>query len=262
VKAIDDRLKAIDDPLEAINNPVEAIADPLEAVNDPVKAIADPLEAIADALKAIADRVNRVERSRPHDRGPWSLPARCRVVAHRRGCGPPRCGAMAAGVEATRRRSTVRRRAHARGESTMTIRRVSPQEAKELIDQQGYVYVDVRSTGEFDQGHPTGSFNVPVAQPGPGGMAPNADFLAVMQANFPKDAKLVVACLAGGRSQRACAMLEQAGFTNLVDQRAGFGGAKDPFGRVVEPGWQAAGLPVVSGPDTERGYETLRKKKG
>jgi rhodanese-related sulfurtransferase len=139
----------------------------------------------------------------------------------------------------------------------MPIRRVSPQEARELMDQEGYVYVDVRSTGEFEAGHPTGAYNVPIAQPGPGGMAPNPEFLAVMKANFPTDAKLVVGCLAGGRSARACAALEAAGYTNLVDQRAGYDGAKDPFGRVVEPGWSRVGLPTTAGPDTERGYAAL-----
>ena len=143
----------------------------------------------------------------------------------------------------------------------MPVRRVSPQEAKQLVDSDGYVYVDVRSTGEFDQGHPSASFNVPVAQPGPGGMAPNPDFLAVMEGNFAKDAKLVVGCMAGGRSARACGMLEQAGFANLVDQRAGYGGAKDNFGTVTEAGWVAAGLPTQAGPDAERGYAALAKKK-
>lgn len=142
----------------------------------------------------------------------------------------------------------------------MPTRRVSPQEAQELVKNEGYVYVDVRSTGEYEQGHPEGSFNVPLAQPGPGGMAPNGDFIAVMKKLYAPDAKLVIGCAAGGRSARAAAALEQAGFSDLVDQRAGFDGAKDAFGRVSEPGWARAGLPVASGPDAERGYAALRSK--
>ena len=61
------------------------------------------------------------------------------------------------------------------------VKRVSPQEAKDLIDQQGYVYVDVRSIPEFDAGHPTGAYNVPLNQMGPAGMAPNPEFMAVME---------------------------------------------------------------------------------
>src|SRR3989442_3603213 len=123
----------------------------------------------------------------------------------------------------------------------MAVKRVSPAEARDLIDKQGYVYVDVRSVPEFAAGHPGGAYNVPLMNMGPGGMTPNADFLAVM-ATFPKDAKLVVGCKAGGRSARAASMLESAGYTSVVDQRAGFEGAPDPAtGRIGEPGWGPAG---------------------
>jgi rhodanese-related sulfurtransferase len=141
-----------------------------------------------------------------------------------------------------------------------SFRRISPKEAADLIAKEGYVYVDVRSPGEYEAGHPAESYNVPVAMPGAGGMAPNPEFLTVMQACFPKDAKLVIGCQAGGRSQRAAGMLQQAGYTNIVDQRAGWGGARDAFGRVGEAGWQAEGLPAESGPNAERGYSALRAK--
>lgn len=139
-------------------------------------------------------------------------------------------------------------------------KRISPQEAQELISNQGYAYVDVRSVGEFESGHPEGSFNVPLLDAGPAGMVPNPDFVAVMGKAFKKDAKLVVGCLAGGRSAKACAALEAAGFTGLVDQRAGWGGAKDQFGRLTEPGWSGAGLPSAAGPDATRGYAALKKQ--
>lgn len=142
----------------------------------------------------------------------------------------------------------------------MATRRVSPKEAQELIEREGYVYVDVRSVPEYEGGHPSGSYNVPVAHASPGGMQPNPDFVRVMEASFPKDAKLVLGCMSGNRSMRAAGALEQAGYTDVVDQRAGWGGAKDPFGRVTEPGWSAAGLPTATGPDAERGYDALKKK--
>ena len=82
------------------------------------------------------------------------------------------------------------------------VKRVSPQEAKDLIDQQGYVYVDVRSIPEFDAGHPTDAYNVPLNHMGPAGMAANPEFMAVMEKTFPKDAKLVLGCQGGGRSLR------------------------------------------------------------
>ena len=140
----------------------------------------------------------------------------------------------------------------------MAVKRVSPAEARDLIDKQGYVYVDVRSVPEFAAGHPTGAYNVPLMNMGPGGMSPNPDFMTVM-ATFPKDAKLVVGCKAGGRSARAAAMLEAAGYTNVIDQRAGFEGAPDPAtGRIAEPGWRPAGLPVATSPLPDRTYEALR----
>lgn len=141
----------------------------------------------------------------------------------------------------------------------MTFQRISPAEAHALLRDQGYVYVDVRSVPEYEGGHPDGAYNVPIAHSSPAGMQPNADFLAVMQANFPKDAKLVVGCLAGGRSQRACGVLTQAGYTTVVDQRAGWNGARDPFGRVLEPGWAAENLPSATGPDAARGYQALKR---
>jgi rhodanese-related sulfurtransferase len=106
-------------------------------------------------------------------------------------------------------------------------KRVSPQEAKERLDQ-GWVYVDVRTPEEFAAGHPEGAYNVPI---GP-------EMLPAIEALFPeRDAKLVVGCQAGGRSLRAATALEQAGYTNIIDQRAGWGGSG------TEPGWSAAGLP-------------------
>jgi rhodanese-related sulfurtransferase len=66
---------------------------------------------------------------------------------------------------------------------------------------------------------------------------------------FAKDAKIVVGCATGVRSLRAAELLFSAGFAEVVDQRAGMEGSRGTFGNVVEPGWVAAGLPVVSGAD-------------
>lgn len=124
------------------------------------------------------------------------------------------------------------------------VKRVSPQEAKALVDE-GYTYVDVRTATEFSLGHPEGAYNVPfmIEAPG-GGMAKNPDFSRVMQQHFAKDQKLVVGCKAGGRSLKATAELAADGYTDLVDQRAGMDGARDAFGKLTEPGWAPAGLPT------------------
>jgi len=130
----------------------------------------------------------------------------------------------------------------------MPFRRVSPADANALIEKEGYSYVDVRSVQEFQAGHPKGAYNVPLLDMGPMGMAPNPDFLKVMEQSFPKDSKLVVGCKMGGRSLKAASMLDAAGFANVVDQQAGF------------DGWRPAGLPVSTDAAPDRSYAGILQK--
>jgi rhodanese-related sulfurtransferase len=115
-------------------------------------------------------------------------------------------------------------------------KRISPAEAHAKMAE-GYTYVDVRTAEEFAEGHPAGAVHVAL---GP-------DFASAMGAKFAKDAKLIVGCKAGGRSARAAQLLAGAGFTEVLDQRAGFDGVRDAFGHVTEPGWSRVGLPVERG---------------
>jgi rhodanese-related sulfurtransferase len=123
------------------------------------------------------------------------------------------------------------------------IRRVSAPEAAELLAQ-GYQYVDVRTEGEYAAGHPKGAHNVPFMLAANPGMKPNPEFLKLMEARYPKDQKLVVGCQAGGRSFKACQALAAAGYGDVVDVRPGYGGVRNAFGRVTEPGWAASNLPI------------------
>jgi rhodanese-related sulfurtransferase len=125
----------------------------------------------------------------------------------------------------------------------------------------GYAYLDVRTVAEFDAGHPAGAYNVPLLVDGAGGRGPNTAFLTASLAAFPKDQKLVVGCLAGGRAARAAEMLEGAGYANVIVQAAGWGGLQDSFGRVSEPGWKAAGLPSATKPEAGRSWAELGTKK-
>jgi rhodanese-related sulfurtransferase len=143
----------------------------------------------------------------------------------------------------------------------MAVKRVSPEEARDLMEKEAYSYVDVRSVPEFEAGHPTGAYNVPIMNMGLAGMAPNPDFLAVVEKSFPRDARLVVGCKAGGRSARAAAVLEQAGFTNVVDQRNGYEGTPLPTGG-FEPGWRPKGLPTSDKAAPDRTYEALKARPG
>ena len=145
----------------------------------------------------------------------------------------------------------------------MAIQSASPERAAELLSsEQGYVYLDVRSIPEFAQGHPRSACNVPLlhAEPGSRQLAPNPDFLRVVQANFPPESRLLLGCLSGGRSLRAAEILEEAGYKNLLNVRCGFGGARDHFGRVTEPGWEALGLPVEREESPGRSYQSLLQR--
>src|SRR5262245_22923570 len=129
----------------------------------------------------------------------------------------------------------------------MAFQTLNPAGAKELLDgPEGWTYVDVRTAEEFDSGHVPGAWNVPLALRGPGGMELNPDFEAAMQRLFPKDRPLVLGCAAGGRSQRACEMLQAEGYTRLVNMHGGFSGARNVLGVVTERGWAACGFPTES----------------
>jgi rhodanese-related sulfurtransferase len=134
----------------------------------------------------------------------------------------------------------------------MVTRRVSPEEALELMRAQGYAYLDVRSVPEFEAGHPEGAYNVPLLHMGPTGGRPNSGFLAAVERAFPKDAPLVVGCKTAGRSTQAVSILEQAGFTNLALQQSGFTGSSP-----LDPGWGPKGLPTSRSAEPGRSWREL-----
>ncbi len=144
----------------------------------------------------------------------------------------------------------------------MAFRRVPPGEALELVRDHGYRLVDVRSVPEFTAGHPAGAWNIPLMHrdQATGQMRPNTRFVDEVKLAFTPGDKLVLTCLSGGRSARAAALLQEAGFPEIVDQRAGWGGERDASGRVLTPGWQDAGLPVEGGDGGERGWAAITRK--
>lgn len=144
----------------------------------------------------------------------------------------------------------------------MTHPRLTPAEAAELMQAKGYAYLDVRTEQEFALEHASGAYNVPFAIAAAGGRVPNPDFLAVVSAAFARDQGLVVGCQTGARSLRAAEQLVQAGFSCVVEQRAGHGGTRDAFGRPADLGWKAAGLPCATTPEPGHDYAALRAKAG
>ena len=140
----------------------------------------------------------------------------------------------------------------------MELKRISPDEARDLLESgEGYVYLDVRSVPEFEQGHAPGAKNVPFLHRTALGMQPNEEFVEVCEKALGKDAKIITACLKGGRSMRAAQVLQAHGFTSVVDMRGGFDGESDPMGRVSYPGWSRRGLPTTTEAGEDETYEGL-----
>ena len=139
----------------------------------------------------------------------------------------------------------------------MTLKRIPPDEAARLM-REGYVYLDVRNPDEFALGHPRGAFNVPWLDPQqPDARVPNPQFLDVMRKSFQPDQRIIVGCQTGRRSLAAAELLIGSGYSQIVEQRAGFAGSKDTFGAVTEHGWQRAGLPVSFEALPGRDYRAL-----
>jgi len=141
----------------------------------------------------------------------------------------------------------------------MSIRRVTPKEAAELLAQ-GWTYVDVRTIPEFDAEHPHGAYSVPLMHQGPTGRTSNAEFVSTVEGAFGREARLVLGCAGGTRSRRAAELLAGAGFADLVEMSAGLGGQTDSMGRTITPGWKGEGLPTSTAAEPGHRYEDLVAK--
>lgn len=116
--------------------------------------------------------------------------------------------------------------------------------------------VDVRSTAEYNSGHPAGAVNVPLMEPDEdtGQMTSNPDFVRVMQANFEGSQPMMLTCQSGMRSARAAQMLEAFGFVDVSNVVGGFGGSRQPGG---DKGWTDHELPVETQAPAGRTYTDL-----
>ena len=144
----------------------------------------------------------------------------------------------------------------------MAVKEVTPQQAHEILTAElSAVYIDVRTEREFANGHPEGAVNIPVAFPDPArGMVVNENFVRVVEANFPRNKKIIVGCQAGPRSHTAAGLLQQAGFQDVANMVGGFGGMRNQMGAVIAPGWASLGLPVSSDNGEGASYSSLAAK--
>jgi rhodanese-related sulfurtransferase len=81
---------------------------------------------------------------------------------------------------------------------------------------EGAFLVDVRTPGEFAEGHVKGSVNIPL------------DRVPSQLAKFKNKKNIVVFCMSGGRSSQAKAILEQNGIANVFN-----GGTWQKVGQLV-----------------------------
>ena len=143
----------------------------------------------------------------------------------------------------------------------MEFKRISPEETQQLLDsEEEYIYLDVRSIPEFEAGHAPGAKNIPLLHRTAYGMQPNEEFIEVCEQALGKNAKIITACLKGGRSMRAAQILIENGFENVIDMRGGFMGESDAMGNLTYPGWQPRGLPVTDETAEEDTYEGLSSR--
>lgn len=143
----------------------------------------------------------------------------------------------------------------------MTVKHVTVREAHQK-QTDGYIYVDVRSVPEFEAGHPAGAVNVPLLHfdERTRQMTPNREFVEVMRASFPPDARLLIGCQVGGRSLQAAQMLVGSGYRDVSNVVGGYAGARDPMtGALRAEGWTQAGLPSESDAPG-RNYDDVRAK--
>ena len=144
----------------------------------------------------------------------------------------------------------------------MSAKDISVEQAKDILDSDtNAIYIDVRTEQEYNNGHVPKSINIPVVWPDPSTrqMKPNPDFVNVVSAHFGKDKRIIVGCQAGGRSQFAANLLAQEGYQDVSNMQGGFGGARDPMGRVVAPGWSQLGFPIETEVPAGSSYASLKR---
>ena len=128
------------------------------------------------------------------------------------------CGCGSAAQQPDAPKSVAASDAKAQGTA---FQRVSSDEAAKMMTaESGYLIVDVRTAGEFADGHIPNAINVP-----------NESIGGALPKELPDKAqKIFVYCRSGARSQQASEKLAGLGYTNIVEM----GGIKDWHGDVVK----------------------------
>lgn len=92
-----------------------------------------------------------------------------------------------------------------------TYRQITREEAKEMMDTQEVIILDVREQNEYDSSHIPGAVLLPVG---------TIDEETAAQVIPEKDSTVLVYCRSGNRSKTASSALARLGYTNIYE----FGG--------------------------------------
>ena len=92
-----------------------------------------------------------------------------------------------------------------------SYQQITQEEAKEMMDTQEVIILDVREQAEYDSGHIPGAVLLPVG---------TIDETTAAEAIPEKDSTVLVYCRSGNRSKTASSTLAELGYTNIYE----FGG--------------------------------------
>ena len=107
-------------------------------------------------------------------------------------------------------------------EAKKTICEISVSEAKTLLDEGGYIFLDCRTIKEFKMGHTPGAMNIPRGL---------LEF-KIAKKIPEKDAKIIMYCKKGGRGCLSTCALCKMGYKNVKNMDGGW------------KAWEKAGYPV------------------
>lgn len=98
-------------------------------------------------------------------------------------------------------------------QETGSYRRISQEEARERMNRENVIILDVRELSEFEEGHIPGAVLLPVG-------TITKDTAAAVIPDF--DTEVLVYCRSGNRSQTASSALAELGYRNIYE----FGGIR------------------------------------
>ena len=93
----------------------------------------------------------------------------------------------------------------------VSYQQITQEEAKEVMDSQEVIILDVREQGEYDSGHIPGAVLLSVG---------TIDETTAAEVIPEKDSTVLVYCRSGNRSKTASSTLAELGYTNIYE----FGG--------------------------------------